>query len=288
MKTIELGCALGECILWDARTGYMWLTDILGHEMIRITHETGEVMRIKTPHSLCAFGLTDDPEVLVAAFTTGFAYYAPYRDDVRWLHQPQELADGALRLNDGRVDPQGRFWCGSMILDADAAGARTGTLYCLSGAGDLSVHETGIGISNGLCWSPEHDRQYFSDCVTSEMYAYDYDALSGAISNRKVIALTSDGASPDGAITDADGHIWSAQWGASRLVRFTPDGQLVETVAVPTAQPTCVTFGGPDLSTLYVSSARTGLEDMADQHQAGHVFVYEVAARGLPASIFKS
>ncbi|MGA9658337.1 MAG: SMP-30/gluconolactonase/LRE family protein [Asticcacaulis sp.] len=286
VKTIDLACSLGESILWDARNSRLWLTDILGMEMLCHDTASGVTTRFVTPEALCAFGLTDDPDIFIAAFATGFAYYAPHKNSVAWINRPPELADGALRLNDGRVDPQGRFWCGSLVLDANAASKRTGTLYSLTGDGEVKVHDSGFGISNGLCWSPENNRQYFSDCATSEVFAYDYEPVSGSISNRKTIAITPAGASPDGAITDAEGFIWSAHWGASEVVRYAPDGRIDDALAVPTAQPTCVAFGGEGLSNLYVSSARIGLETTKGQEQAGHVFVYEVEVRGLPTPFF--
>lgn len=282
IDVIDTACALGESILWDARTNLIWLTDILGGRMISYDSVRKRLRDYPTPEPLCAFGLTDRPGVFVSAFSTGFALFQPETGKVEWIARPDEVQDGRLRLNDGRVDNQGRFWCGSMVLAPEQGPDAKGSLYSLSSSGHVSIHENGVGISNGLCWSPSSDRMYFADSSCGTIFSYRFDAPSGCISDKALFATTAENSAPDGAIVDSDGCVWSAQWGRSRVIRYAPTGEVDYSFDAPTSQPTCPTFGGPYLFHLFVSSARVGLEGKVNEDRAGSVFVYETEVSGFP------
>ena len=161
----------------------------------------------------------------------------------------------------------------------------TGALYRLDPDGRVHTLETGIGISNGLCWSPDGRTMYFADSPRHTIHVYDFDPDSGLPSRRREFARTGPGAEPDGSTVDAEGAVWNAQWGGGRVVRYSPTGEVLETVDTPGAmQPSCVAFGGDALELLCVTSAWIGLDAAARaaQPQAGHVFLYETSARGLP------
>jgi L-arabinonolactonase len=281
IDTIPVGNALGEGVVWDHENGVLWWTDIQERTLFRYDPGTRKVDRIATPERLCSFGLVRGHKLLLAAFETGLALFNPASGKTVWLARPH--ADiPELRFNDGRVDRQGRFWTGTMVEDdAPKAAAH---LYRLDRQGQLHRKASGIRISNGICWSPDSTRFYFSDSPSRTIYAYDFDAALGEIANRRVFATTPEGAYPDGANVDAEGFLWSAHWGAGRVVRYTPDGEVDRVIDVPASQPTCIAFGGPDLNLLYVTSARDGLkkDELLRHPSAGHLFVYRVDVCGLP------
>ena len=159
----------------------------------------------------------------------------------------------ANRLNDGKVDRQGRFYAGSM--DTQEAGPN-GALYRLDP--DLSLHrlDTGIVVSNGPCWSPDGRTFYFADTWSGEIWAYDCDPASGAISNRRTFTRVdmSGGGAADGSTVDAEGYLWNAQVYDGKLVRYAPDGSVDRVIEMPVKKVTSVMFGGPELDVLYVTS----------------------------------
>ena len=186
------------------------------------------------------------------------------------------------RLNDGRVDRQGRFWIGGMVEDpARPSAAR---LYRI-GQGRIAPQLDGLGIANGLCWSPDGTVCYFADSRQKVIWRFAFDPDRGTLSDRQEFARPPAGA-PDGATVDAEGYVWSALWGGGSVVRYAPDGRLDRVVTVPVSQPTCVAFGGPELDLLFVTSAATGLG--GSETGAGDLFVYNAQVRGLPESRFKS
>jgi L-arabinonolactonase len=146
-----------------------------------------------------------------------------------------------------------------------------------------------IQISNGICVSPDSRYFYFADSPRRVIYRYEFEADSGCLGARTVFAHTPDGAFPDGAAIDADGCLWSALWGAGRVVRYTPGGCVDTILPIPTCQPSCVAFGGRDLSDLFVTSARDGLskQALAQEPEAGHLFVFRTCHVGLVESRFR-
>jgi len=271
---------LGEGILWDADAGVAWWTDIQERLLYRYSPDTRAIDRIATPERLGSFGFVRGSRKLVAAFESGLALFDPASGAVEWLARPDALRPG-LRFNDGRVDRQGRFWAGTMV-EGNAPDI-TASLYCLDGRRQLHCRAGGIRISNGICWSPDSSRFYFADSPLRTIYVYDFDSATGEIANRRVFATTPEGAFPDGANVDAEGFLWSAHWGAGRVVRYAPDGSIDRAIDVPASQPTCVAFGGPGLDLLLVTTAREGLnEDTLARHpSAGDLFLYRVGVCGL-------
>lgn len=129
---------------------------------------------------------------------------------------------------------------------------------------------------------------YFADSLKGEIVQYDFNTAAGTVSNRRLFATSPNGASPDGATVDANGNLWSAQWGISKVFAYDPEGQLIFELDLPTSQPTCVAFGGPELDILYVSSACDGLPEatLANEPSAGNVFAFKTSVRGIPESRF--
>ena len=199
---------------------------------------------------------------LVAA-GTGFLF-ADSRGAVRELAQP-EAGRTDVRMNDGACDPQGRFWAGTMAYD-ESPGA--GALYRLELDGTCTTVLTGLTISNGIGWSPEGTAMYLADSGTGTIDAFAFDPTSGDLHDRRtIVRIDADGIAPDGLTVDDRGGIWVALWDGGALRHYRPDGSLLATVAVPVDRPTSCAFGGPGLSTLFVTTARYGLDRASLQRQ---------------------
>jgi sugar lactone lactonase YvrE len=277
---------LGEGIVWDSRRHVLWWTDIHSKMLLRYDWAQGALQALTTPDRVGSFGFIAGSEQLITAFAGGIARYDPHLKSVTWLARPDEVASG-VRFNDGRVDHQGRFWTGTMVEGAGEPAA--GCLYSFDGSQGLRCHVRNVKISNGLCVSPDGARLYFADSPTRAIWVYDLNQSEGTLQTPRIFARTPPGAFPDGASVDVDGCVWSAHWGAGRIVRYTPAGQVDRTLTVPTCQPSCVCFGGPDLDILCVTSAREDLDakTLHAEPNAGDVFLYRPGIQGLPESEYR-
>jgi len=302
VHSLKVENILGEGVLWHPRQGSLWWTDISACRLYCYEPGTDRLDSWQTPERLSAFGFIEPkkakagtaaegttPQTLIAAFDKGFALYTPASGEYHWLAQP-ELHLPRNRFNDGRVDRQGRFWAGTMVEDGDPlAAGEAGSLYGYSGASGLQHQLKGIGISNGLCWSLDGRTAYLADSARRIYYAYDFDPPSGSFSNRRVFARAPAGVAPDGACVDAEDHVWNAHYGGGRVVCYAPDGDILRQLDLPVSQPTCVAFGGPELSWLCVTTAREGLSEaqLAREPEAGNLLIYQTQTRGLPPDFFQ-
>jgi sugar lactone lactonase YvrE len=284
VNTLAIGNDLGECVVWDGRTGHLWWVDINARMLLRADAGLSAVEQYRFRERLASFALTTEQSKILGAFESGLAKIVP-GSDAEMLVEIEAENPGS-RLNDGRVDPYGRFWIGSMIEDAGVSTARA-KLYRFSVSEGLEVFRSGIQISNGLCWDQERARMYFADSPTGKILLA--SMVDGEPREFADFADALPGAHPDGATVDKDGFVWSAQWGAGAVVRYAPDGSVDMIIRVPCPQPTCVAFGGPGLSSLYVTSARVGLTEaeLARYPNSGAVFVYDTDYRGVPEPIFQ-
>lgn len=285
VEEIDVTNILGEGVLWRASDQTLWWSDIHAKKLFRLDWTSHRVMTVDMPERLCSFGfIAGRDDLLIAAFESGFAILEPESAGVHWLARPAELGAG-VRLNDGRVDPFGRFWAGAMVeralRDDEAPDA---WLYMLDGEGDAHVRARGVHISNGLCWSPAGDRVYFADSMRNEIRSARFQRDGNDALSFERFAKTHNG-SPDGAVTDRDGRYWSALWDGSRVACFSPEGDEVFSLPINAPQPTCPAFGGPDGNLLFVTSGRDGLSDaaLAASPKSGAVFVFETNAIGVPA-----
>lgn len=188
----------------------------------------------------------------------------------------------SVRSNDGRAGPGGAFWIGTMGYGAEP---EAGTLYRFAD-GVLAEKRRGLTVPNATCFSSEGDYAYFSDSPAQLIMRWRLDSDSGdTIGEPEIfVDLRSDNMTPDGAVTDSEGCIWNAQWGAGRVARYDPKGRFIEAIAVPTPQVTCPAFGGADMKTLFITSAWQGM-DAATRHVdplAGAVFAVETPVAGRP------
>ncbi len=284
----EVRNTLGECPLWNDRDGHFWWTDLHESRLYRMNPQTGAISITDVPERLCSFAFLAKRDThILAAFESGLAFYDLRNGEIDWITRPEHGPTG-MRFNDGRVDRQGRFWIGTMVEERDRVPVGSAALYCLTADLDLTLHAQNVTISNGLCTSPDGATLYFADSPSRVIHAFDLDIAFGTIAHKRVFATVSQGV-PDGSAVDCEGHVWSARWGGSKLVRHAPDGRAVDEIALPVSRPTCLAFGGADMKLLFVTSAREGMDQAALDAEplAGAVLIYESEVAGLPEERFR-
>jgi len=181
------------------------------------------------------------------------------------------------RFNDVIADPAGRVFCGTMSTND-----RPGRVYRLDTDGTIAVVLEGVGTSNGMGFTPDRRSMYHTDTRTHEIYLFDYDKPTGAVSNKRVFARAPEGEGrPDGMTVDAEGYVWSARWEGSRVVRYDPAGQEVMRIAFPAKKVSCVTFGGEDYGDMYFTTAGGDNKD-ENGPGAGGLYRLNIGIRGVP------
>jgi len=191
------------------------------------------------------------------------------------------------RLNDGKVDPWGRFWVGSMRVDETG---NAGRLWCVTADRKATLHRDGIGISNSIAFDKARSRMYFADshARTIEQSRLDDEHMPTQWTPFSKLRM----GSPDGSCVDAQGCLWNAEWLAWRLVRYAPDGEVDRVIEVPASRPTCCTFGGRDYKTLFVTSAqhKMAAQEKQQERTAGSLYQFDFQdsrdVQGLPADLF--
>jgi L-arabinonolactonase len=283
---LEAGNTLGEGIVWCDRAQALYWTDIHAATLWRHAPASGETQQWVLPERLASFALCEADGWLLLALASRLAFFR-LADGA--LHTIHEVEPGLpTRCNDGACDRQGRFVFGTLHEPADGGAKRPIGGFWRLGA-DLALERLpleGVAISNSLAFSPDGGTMYYCDSLRRVIRCCDYgDAVSNA---RDFVDLRGIAGEPDGSCVDADGGLWNAQWGMGRVVRYTADGHEDRVVPVPASQPTRPAFGGAALDTLYVTSARDGLDaDMlARDPQAGALFAARAGMRGLPEPRF--
>jgi sugar lactone lactonase YvrE len=197
----------------------------------------------------------------------------------------------AVRLNEGRADPRGSLWLGSMRNNVKPDGApgetggEDGVLVRIDPDGAVSEWKRGIGIANTMTWSPDHRRFYFADTLKNTVYVYDYDEATGAIGNERPFFTGFSRGKPDGSAMDGDGYLWNCRYGGGAIVRVAPDGSIDRVIEMPAANLTSCAFGGSDYRTLYATSASLG--GPPGDRLGGSLFAIEVSVAGMPANRFE-
>jgi sugar lactone lactonase YvrE len=292
-RAVELPCLLGESPVWLPDVQELYWCDIPGRMLNRFDPASDELQQWGFDCDLGSIAPTHDGAMLIAMrdglwrFDTRNGYCALL------VEPPYDMANE--RFNDGKCDPQGRFWVGTIYEPRQPALA---ALYRFGG-GELDCMAREITVSNGLAWSPDGRTMYWSDTQAHVIYAFDFDGDSGAIDNPRVFAsfprkqpgqdLATYGGRPDGAAVDAEGCYWTAMFEGQRLLRLSPQGEVIREVKLPVRCPTMPCFGGPDLKTIYITTARANrpLEELAQQPWAGCVLALDVGVPGLPVNVFR-
>lgn len=277
-------CELGECVIWCERTQSVFWTDIQGATLWNHHPGDGVTRSWAMPERLSVFALTARTGRLLIGLASQLAFFDLDSAVVTPLCRVEEYLP-TTRLNDGRCDRQGRFVFGT--LNEDRGRAPIGSFYRLNT--DLSLERLplpGVAISNSVCFSPDGARMYYCDTMQGKIMCCDYDVVSGAISGQRLfVDLSGEQGSPDGSAIDSQGYLWNAQWGGARVVRYAPDGALDRIIAVPVSQPSCPSFGGAELDTLYVTTAHEGMSaaQRLEEPLAGGLFCVRLdGVRGLP------
>ncbi len=276
--------SLGEGPRWDERSQTLLFVDIDAGRVLRFDPAAGTVDGFEAGGPVAAVGLCDDGG-LVLARGLGFARCEASGEQLR-AASDFALTDERVRFNDGAVDPRGRFVAGTMDLEARRP---IGGLYRLHADGVVEQPLSGVTISNGIAWSSDGGVMYYVDSVTGGIDAFSLgdDGEFGRRS-RVVQFDTSRDGGPDGLTLDCDGCIWVACWGGSAVRRITPEGRVDAVVRLPVTNVTSVAFGGRELDELYITTARSGLDDEAlrAQPHAGDLFVARPGVTGLPSARF--
>lgn len=276
---------LGEGPTWNSAEGALYWVDIQRPAIFRFDPNKGQTGHWPMPRPVGCVVSTRSAGRLAFADAHGFGFLDLAAGSIERTVDPERDIP-ANRFNDGKVDRKGRFWAGTID---DRKFGPTGNLYRLDPNGAVHRQASGFCCSNGLGWSPDDRLMYFTDSMVRKIWAYEFDASSGELGERRVFAsFADDDGVPDGLAVDAEGFVWSAMWDGWRLVRFAPDGKVDREVRMPVQRPTSCMFGGPDLRTLYVTSAAVGLDGPALQRGplAGALFALECQVPGLPEAPF--
>jgi len=278
---LDMRADLLEGPVWDSRDACLYVVDIMAGRVHRFDPATNACTTHDAHHTVDSVGAValSDAGDLILATRDGFARLNPTSGVLTTIADVEK--DKPLqRMNDGKCDPAGRFWAGTMALDETP---RAGSLYRLDPNGRVHVAVPGATISNGIDWSDDARTMFYIDSPTRRVDVFDFDLESGCASNRRpFVHIPDQDGIPDGLTLDADGFLWVALWRGGAVRRYAPDGTLDAIVRVPTACPTSCAFGGPDLRDLYVTTARIELSERerAGQPLAGGLFVCRPGATG--------
>lgn len=275
---------LGEGTLWHPILQRLFWLDIHNQTIYWSSQNEAQVGHLDLRRTVSVAAWIDSERLLLAADDGLYSF--SIRSGAMTLMASLEGDIATNRSNDGRCDPWGRFWIGTMDREAKP---HRGAIYIFSDGKQPFRIRDKLTIPNSIAFSPDCRRGYYADTEQQTIFALDLDPESGAIVGESVFATTSGTEYlPDGSVVDAEGCLWNAQWDGWRVVRYGPDGKIRQTVEFPVQRPTCPAFGGPDMKTLYVASARTGLAEAALQMQpdAGGVFALRTEVPGIPEHAF--
>ena len=280
----------GESPVWHAAEQALYWVDIPAHKLCRWTPATGQLSSWLAPEMLACIAPMAAAGTWIAGTESGIFQLTQQADGQLGFESlaPVSHALPGMRFNDGRCDRQGRFLAGTMLMNM-AAGASVGCIYSYQKNSGLTKLLDGFITPNGMAFSPDGRTMYLSDSHPSVqmVWAFDYDIDTGTPSNRRLfIDMNPLPGRPDGAAVDADGCYWICGNDAGLIHRFTPDGKLDRSLAVPVKKPAMCAFGGAGLDTLFVTSIRPEGVDLSDQPLAGGVFALRPGVRGLPEPLF--
>ena len=272
----DTSCELGEGPLWHPKREQLIWFDILGGQLL--TREGAKTRVVQFGEYVSAAGWISETEVLIASQTRLFLFDldSERREDVEGL----EADNAATRSNDGRADPWGGFWIGTMGIEK---GAGAGAIYRYY-RGELRTVVPGVTIPNAICFSPDRAYAYYADTTKGQIMRQPLARGDGWPEGEAevFVDLSAEGLHPDGAVVDATGNLWNAQWGAWRVACYDPEGSFVSSVGFDAAHTSCPAFGGPGLTTLFCTSAREDLsaEDAGKSDRHGMVFAAPEAGKG--------
>lgn len=287
---VPAGDICGEGAVWSEDQRRLYWTDINRFLVHALREDDGSVLTWQFDEPAVAVALTERPGVLLVALASRLILWTPADDAREAFGSP--LADWPrARFNDGRPDPAGRFWIGTMGNNVGPDGEPLpvpegrGQLMRWARDGSFAVLERGIGISNTVCWSPDGRSFYFGDTLKNEIRVYDFDPGGGGIGAPRPFLAGFGRGKPDGSAIDSAGCLWNCRYGGGCVVRVRPDGTVDRVVEMPVRNVTTCTFGGPGLRTLYITTAR----DAEGPHErlSGSLFAMPAPVPGLPERRFR-
>jgi sugar lactone lactonase YvrE len=283
------GDICGEGAVWHAAHHAVYWVDINRFLIHRFTLADECVRSWIFDEAVTALTLTDRDDTLAVVLGSSVILWEPHSDR---RSAPIFAFEGwpAVRLNDARADPRGSLWLGSMRNNVNAdgssspAGGRDGVLYRLDPDGTVTRWCDNVGISNTLAWSPDRRRFYFADTLQNIVWAYDYDAATGAISNQRSFLENFARGLPDGSSVDAEGYLWNCRHAGGCIVRVAPSGKIDRVIDIPVRNITTCVFGGNDARKLYITTARS--DDAQHERFAGGLFALRTEVAGQPENRF--
>jgi L-arabinonolactonase len=279
---IEAKAGVGEVPTWETATGSLYWIDLYGRTLNEFQPSTGERRSWKVDGMPGYFALRPGGGACVVATSKAIVELDLATGVITPLFDAP-FDKKQFRFNDGRCDRSGRLWIGTNLLPSSRQPAGSASFWRADERG-LAEGIPGVTIANGTAFSPAGDRMYVADSSTDTIWALDYDTSDGSVANRRTFATLMEGDCPDGATVDSEGGYWIALFNAGQIVRFTPDGEVDQVLPSPVPQPTMVCFGGADLQTLYLTTARQFLDrGTLDLYPlAGGIFSCEVDFTGVP------
>lgn len=280
---VDARAIVGEGPMWDVRQQVLYWLDIIGKKF-HVYDPASDTNRIIQLDQMPGTVVPRRSGGLMLALENGFAAFDPETQEIQVWSDPESDRPGN-RFNDGKCDPAGRFWAGTMAYDGNQP---SGSLYCLDTDRSVRHMIDGVTVSNGLVWTADSKTMYYIDSAAGQVDAFDYNAETGDIHNRRAAVKIPDGQGvPDGMTIDIDDNIWVAQWGGNGVSCWDPQTRRqIGWIDVPASQVSACWFGGPKLDELYITTARIGLDDdaLAKHPHAGGLFRTTVSTKGFQAA----
>ena len=288
MKTLKAEIVLncqnqhGEGVFWNPQDNCIWWTDINGYQLWQYNPITGLNKSRTMPDRVCCFAPRRSGGFIVA-----FAQSVVLHDNIdategEWTTICEfEAHNVNTRTNDGRTDRMGRFIVGGMN---EVTAEYDSSVICIDKNLKVKTLIEGVSCANSICFSPDGETFYFADTLENNIQTYDYDQKMATISNRRVLtSFENEPGIPDGSCVDSEGYIWNAEWNGHRVVRISPNGKLDTIVEVPVLNPTCCSFGGPNLDTLYITTSRLMMDDemLHREPNSGGLFAVKPGVKGI-------
>ncbi|MBN1875401.1 MAG: SMP-30/gluconolactonase/LRE family protein [Anaerolineae bacterium] len=270
----DYNCTVGEGPLWHSDEKCLYWVDIPNGRLFRYDPATGHHEQCHEGRPIGGFTIQENGDLLCFMDKGTVGLWHKGKMEIVIEEIP---AESNTRFNDVIADPAGRVFCGTMATPERAA-----HLYRLDPDGTLTELLGGIGVSNGMGFTPDRKGLYYTDTRPHEIYLFDYDEHTGVISHQRIFAKVPDGeGGPDGMTVDAEGYVWSARWDGGCLVRYAPDGTEVQRVRFPARKVSCVTFGGEDYTDMYITTANINGKEI-EGPGAGALFRINLGIQGVP------
>ena len=296
MKKVELynDCKnlLGEGITWSVdQENLYWLDVVIPSKLFQLHLPTNKLSTFIMPEMISSISIRSKKDLIIASQYGVYNYNLTSNNFTRLIETEPLLKFN--RSNDGASDIKGRFWFGTMQNNLDEEGndipitKNSGSLYRLDIDLTLDKIESNLGIPNTFIWNPDNTKFYFTDSMEEIIYSYDFDEESGEITNKTKFATFNRGV-PDGSTMDSEGFVWNCRWGGSCVVRLDPLGRVDRVLEVPVENVTNCVFGGKDLKTLFITTARQGLskEYVTKNPYAGSLFAIDLSIKGIEDNNF--